>query len=227
VPRKKQNSENKPKPVMRLKPRKVQQPIPKTAQKTLAYKLIYPDGICQVNERFYSKMIQYQDINYQLALEEDKRAIFDKYCELLNYFDSSIKVQLCFYNYSGRIEDYQTSIAIDEQADAFNAIRCEYADMLSSQLAKGNNGLVKSKYLIFGIEADSYKTAKVRLERIELDLFGHLRGLGAIAPKSERSGTPAGDARPDEREPGKVSLRLETAQSQRAGNQRFHCSQWL
>lgn len=179
--RKKQKSEVNPIPVKRQTHNKPQQLIPKTAQKTLAYKLIYPDGICQVNERFYSKAIQYQDINYQLALEEDKRAIFDKYCELLNYFDSSIKVQLCFYNHSGRIEDYQTSIDIDEQADAFNAIRREYAEMLSSQLAKGNNGLVKSKYLVFGIEADSYKIAKVRLERIELDLFGHLRGLGAIA----------------------------------------------
>ena len=179
--RKKQKSEVNPIPVKRQTHNKPQQLIPKTAQKTLAYKLIYPDGICQVNERFYSKAIQYQDINYQLALEEDKRAIFDKYCELLNYFDSSIKVQLCFYNHSGRIEDYQTSIDIDEQADAFNAIRREYAEMLSSQLAKGNNGLVKSKYLVFGIEADSYKTAKARLERIELDLFGHLRGLGAIA----------------------------------------------
>jgi hypothetical protein len=142
---------------------------------------MYPDGICQVSERFFSKVIQYQDINYQLALEEDKRAIFDKYCEFLNYFDSSIKIQLCFYNYSGRIEDYQASIDIDDQQDAFNDIRHEYADMLSSQLAKGNNGLVKSKYIVFGIEADSYKTAKTRLERIELDIFGHLRGLGSIA----------------------------------------------
>jgi hypothetical protein len=69
VQRKKQKSEVKPIPVKRQKRNKPQQLIPKTAQKTLAYKLIYPDGICQVNERFYSKAIQYQDINYQLALE--------------------------------------------------------------------------------------------------------------------------------------------------------------
>ena len=73
--RKKQKPETKPLPIKRPKNNKPQQLIPKTAQKTLAYKLIYPDGICQVNERFNYKAIQYQDINYPLALEEDKRAI--------------------------------------------------------------------------------------------------------------------------------------------------------
>ena len=115
---------------------------------------MYPDGICQVREGYYSKVVQYQDINYQLAQEDDKRAIFDKYCEFLNYFDSSIHVQLCFYNYSGRIEDYQVAIKIEEQKDAFNDIRQEYSQMLRNQLAKGNNGLIKNKYLVFGIEAN-------------------------------------------------------------------------
>ena len=127
---------------------------PRTAQKTIPYKLMYPDGICQVREGYYSKVVQYQDINYQLAQEDDKRAIFDKYCEFLNYFDSSIHVQLCFYNYSGRIEDYQVAIKIEEQKDAFNDIRQEYSQMLRNQLAKGNNGLIKNKYLVFGIEAN-------------------------------------------------------------------------
>ncbi|MEL7627184.1 MAG: DUF87 domain-containing protein [Anaerolineaceae bacterium] len=154
---------------------------PRTAQKTIPYELMYPDGICQVREGYYSKVVQYQDINYQLAQEDDKRAIFDKYCEFLNYFDSSIHVQLCFYNYSGRIEDYQVAIKIEEQKDAFNDIRQEYSQMLRNQLAKGNNGLIKNKYLVFGIEANDYRTAKTRLERIELDIFSHLRGLGAIA----------------------------------------------
>ena len=142
---------------------------------------MYPDGICQVKEGYFSKVVQYQDINYQLAQEEDKRAIFDKYCEFLNYFDRSIHVQLCFYNYSGRIADYQVTIDIEEQKDAFNDIRQEYAEMLRNQLAKGNNGLIKNKYLVFGIEADNYRIAKTRLERIELDVVNHLRGLGAIA----------------------------------------------
>ncbi|MFA5612533.1 MAG: conjugal transfer protein TraE, partial [Anaerolineaceae bacterium] len=179
--RKRSAEPTRPKAALRKRKTRPEKRFPKTAQKTIPYKLMYPDGICQVNEHFFSKVIQYQDINYQLALEEDKRAIFDKYCEFLNYFDSSVKLQLCFYNYSGRTEDYQSLIAIDDQQDAFNDIRHEYAEMLSSQLAKGNNGLLKSKYIVFGIEALSYKKAKTRLDRIEMDVFAQLHGLGAIA----------------------------------------------
>ena len=39
------------------------------------------------------------------------------------------------------------------QNDAFNSIRSEYAGMLKNQLSKGNNGLVKHKYITFSIEA--------------------------------------------------------------------------
>ncbi len=181
-----QNPPVKPKPPGKAKPVKrnpkpKKRVIPNTAQKTIPYQLMYPDGICQVSSTFFSKMVRYRDINYQLAQEDDKRAIFERYCEFLNYFDSSIHVQLCFYNYSGRMEDYQAAISIHDQDDDFNDIRYEYAQMLKNQLAKGNNGLVKTKYLVFGIEADSYKACKHRLERIELDILGHLKGLGAAA----------------------------------------------
>lgn len=43
--------------------------------------------------------------------------------------------------------------------------------MLRRQLAQGNNGLTKTKYLTFGIEAESMKQAKPRLIHIEIDLM--------------------------------------------------------
>ena len=50
--------------------------------------------------------------------------------------------------------------------------------MLQNQLARGNNGLVKTKYLTFGVEAESIKAAKPRLERIETDIINNLKRLG-------------------------------------------------
>ena len=46
------------------------------------------------------------------------------------------------------------------------------------QLSKGNNGLVKTKYLTFGIEADNPKLAKHRLERIENDIRLNFKRMG-------------------------------------------------
>lgn len=47
--------------------------------------------------------------------------------------------------------------------------------------AKGSHGLNKAKYVTFGIEADGIKTAKPRLERIELDLLMRFKRLGVRA----------------------------------------------
>ena len=53
--------------------------------------------------------------------------------------------------------------------------------MLQNQLARGNNGLIKTKYLTFGIDADSIKAAKPRLERIETDILNNFKRLGVAA----------------------------------------------
>ena len=139
------------------------------------------DGICQVTKTFFSKTIQFYDINYQLALNEDKTTIFENYCDLLNYFDSSISVQLSFINQQVDVAEFEKSIDIPDQNDDFNAIREEYRTMLKNQLSKGNNGLVKTKYITFGIEAESLKVARSRLERIETDILNNFKVLGAQA----------------------------------------------
>lgn len=150
----------------------------KSAQDSIPYLRMFPDGICHVTDRFYTKTIRFQDINYQLAQNEDKTAIFESWCDFLNYFDSSIKFQFSFLNMTANAKDYESSISIKPQQDDFDSIRTEYADMLHNQLAKGNNGLTKTKYLTFGIEADSIRIAKPRLERIENDLWNGLKRIG-------------------------------------------------
>ncbi len=155
--------------------------LPKTAQQTIPYQEMCRDGICIVGDRYFTKQIQFFDVNYQLAQNEDKNLIFENYCDFLNYFDSSIKVQLSFLNQRADMEEYQKSIHIPEQADNFNGIRREYSGMLKNQLARGNNGLTKTKYITFGIEADSLKEAKPRLERIEADVLANFKVLGVRA----------------------------------------------
>lgn len=155
--------------------------IPFTAQETLPYKEIYRDGICQTEDKFFSKTIQFFDINYQLAKNDDKTTIFENYCEFLNYFDSSVRFQITFLNQQVNFDEYSKTIDIPPKGDAFDDIRKEYADMLKMQLAKGNNGLVKTKYITFGIKAESLRAAKSRLERIETGILNNFKVLGAAA----------------------------------------------
>lgn len=152
-----------------------------TAQQTIRYKNIYPDGICKIDNSHYSKTVQFYDINYQLAQNDDKSAIFESYCDFLNYFDHSIAVQFSFVNRHTSAEDFENMIAIPEQDDDFNDIRHEYSEMLKSQLTKGNNGLTKTKYVTFTIEAKDLKSAKQRLERIETDVLNNFKAMGVKA----------------------------------------------
>ena len=155
--------------------------IPQTAQQTIPYQEMCRDGICVVNPHYFTKQIQFHDINYQLAQNEDKNAIFENWSDFLNYFDSSIHIQLSFLNQRTDAEECRQSIRIPDQPDAFNSIRKEYSDMLQSQLARGNSGLSKTKYITFGIEAENLKAAKLRLERIEADILANFKVLGVRA----------------------------------------------
>ena len=142
---------------------------------------MFPDGICRVTEHYYTKTVQFQDINYQLSLNEDKTAIFDGWCDFLNYFDASVQFQLSFVNLSANKDTYGRQIVIPLRGDKDDSIRTEYTQMLRDQLAKGNNGLIKTKYLTFGIEADGLKAAKPRLDRIETDILNNFKRLGVAA----------------------------------------------
>ena len=153
----------------------------KSAQDSIPYERMWPDGICRVSDSHYTKTIQFQDINYQLSQNEDKTAIFEGWCDFLNYFDSSIHFQLSFLNLAASEETFANSISIPPQRDAFDSIREEYTTMLQNQLGRGNNGLIKTKYLTFGIDADSIKAAKPRLERIETDILNNFKRLGVAA----------------------------------------------
>ena len=153
----------------------------KSAQDSIPFQRVFPDGICRVTDTYYTKTIQFQDINYQLSQNEDKTAIFDGWCDFLNYFDALVHFQLTFLNMAANKDTYGTQITIPLRGDEDDAIRTEYTQMLRDQLAKGNNGLIKTKYLTFGIEADGMKTAKPRLERIETDVLNNFKRLGVAA----------------------------------------------
>ena len=153
----------------------------RTAQQTIPYLAMYPDGICKVTEKKYSKCVVFEDINYQLAQADDKTAIFENWCDFLNYFDASVSVQLSFINQGTQREQAEKAISIPAQEDAFNSIRTEYSDMLKNQLSKGNNGLVKHKYITFTVEADNKAAAKSRLSRIETDVLNNFKVLGVTA----------------------------------------------
>ena len=158
--------------------KKPQKPaVPQTAQQSIPMQRMFEDGTCRVKANYYTRTIQYQDINYQLAQQEDKTAIFDGWCDFLNYFDSSIRFQLSFINRRSRSRS-KYRVNIPQAEDSFNSIRAEFTGMLKNQIARSNNGIERSKYITFGLPADGIGEARPRLERVEADVTGNLKRLG-------------------------------------------------
>ena len=155
--------------------------VPHTAQQSIPFDRMFPDGICRVGNDYYTKTVQFQDINYQLAQQEDKTEIFEEWCAFLNFFDSSVNFQLSFENMATDVSDFEKSIRIAHKKDGFDDIRDEYSDVLLHQMEAGNNGLTKTKYLTFGIHAESMKAAKPRLIHIETDILNNFKKLGVRA----------------------------------------------
>lgn len=152
-----------------------------SAQDSIPFQQMFRDGICKVSDNYYTKTIRFQDINYQLNQNEDKTAIFDGWSDFLNYFDSSVNFELSFMNLSAKDDSFSRQLIIEPQGDDFDEIRDEYTTMLQDRLSRGNNGLIKTKYITFGIEAENIKAAKPRIERIETDILNNFKKLGVTA----------------------------------------------
>lgn len=180
---------------------------PQTAQQTIPYREMHKDGICRIAEDYYTKTIEYEDINYAVASTEDQGIIFDAYCGFLNYFDATLPYQLSFINHRSRPES-RYSVNIPPQDDQYNSVRDEYTGMLKGQIAKSNNGIVRSKYITFGIHAAGIQTARPRLERVEANILSNYGKLGVQArPLSgkERLALLHSQLRPGSREPFRFS----------------------
>ena len=148
-----------------------------SAQQTIPYLVMHPDGVCQLPGGLYTKTVEYEDINYSVASTEDQTAIFGGWSSFLNYFDSSLPFQLSFINRRSRSRS-KYKVNIPPAQDDFDSIRAEFTSMLKNQIAKSNNGIERSKYITFGLPAEGIAEARPRLERVEADVTGNLKRLG-------------------------------------------------
>lgn len=151
---------------------------PKTAQHSIRYERMLENGICEIIDGLYSKTIKFSDINYQIARRDEQIEIFSKYCELLNYFDSSIPIQITIQNKSIDKEDFKNGMLIKNRDDSLNKLRKEYNQMLSEKALEGQNSILREKYLTFSTYATDDEAANQTLNRIETDIINNFKPLG-------------------------------------------------
>ena len=142
---------------------------------------MYPDGICHVTGKTYSKAVRFDDLTYRLAQPETKDRIFSDWCDFHNSFDPSVHFQISCMNLSTDLTPYQDRLRIPRQQNDCDKLGAELENVMLAQFSKGNNGLLKSRYVVFSVEVDSPKQAKPRLELIETDVLRSFKKLGTKA----------------------------------------------
>lgn len=152
-----------------------------STQQTIAFEEVYEDGICKVHDDFYTKMIEFHDVNYVLLDDTERANVLGLYSQCINCFDPSVTCQLFLFNRRVNAKNLETQFDIALQGDSHDDIREEYSEMLKNLSTKGTNGIVKGKYLIFGVEAPNLKEARSRFKGLQSDIVNHFRGIGSNA----------------------------------------------
>ena len=89
----------------------------RTAQDTLPFRQMYPDGLCRLDDVTWSRCIEFEDVNYQLAKPDDQTAIFEALCDMYNAHDASIGLELSLVSHRMNREDFVKRIEIAAQND--------------------------------------------------------------------------------------------------------------
>ena len=155
--------------------------IPDSTQKTITFEKMFRDGICKVRSGYYTKMVGFDDLNYVLKDEEEQADILGLYSQFINYFEPGIHFQLFLFNRQVGEETLIKRFEIAMQGNEHDIIRKEYSGIEKKLCAKGNNGVVKGKYVVFGIEAKNYKEARAKLNIVERDVIQNLGSVGTVA----------------------------------------------
>lgn len=145
---------------------KIKGEIPESSQDTIPYKKIYENGIMEFDDNYYSMTIAFEDINYQMLDDDDKDELFERWCKLINCFMPGIHFQFFYQNREMNKKDYAKDFIIPSQNDGIDLPRKEYSNVTKAAFEKGANNIKKERFVIFGIKANNYNAAKVKLGQI-------------------------------------------------------------
>ena len=158
---------------------KVKGSIPETAQDTIPYKIPYEDGIFESADGYFTQTVAYEDVNYELLDNDPKNILFERWCSLINYFEPEIHFQFNYGNMELDQKRYAKNFELKSQDDRFDLVRKEYSDMQVDKFSKGTNNLNKERYLTYGIHVTDYKSAKIKLNKINKQIESKLKRLGS------------------------------------------------
>jgi len=153
--------------------------VPKTVQDSIPYFAVYEDdGIIETEKGTFTKSYLLQDINYQIAKQQEQEEMFIKYGEFLNSFDPTIRFQISIIQNNVNMHDFEEKVMLKMKDDNLDELREERNRMLKTKLLEGKNNLKKEKYLTVAVKCNSYEEAQTQFARLDTEINGHINKIG-------------------------------------------------
>lgn len=120
--------------------------VPKSMQEIIPVKQVFEDGIFLLEDDYYSKTWQFEDINYQIASEDEQLETLSNYIKFINSLDNGVESKLTINNRKIDKVKFFDEILLEDKNDGLDVFRKEYNDMLVDKITDANS-IVQEKYL--------------------------------------------------------------------------------
>ena len=155
-----------------------------SVQNTISYEQMYENGLCCLGDDRYSISFSFDDINYQTAKKEDQLDIFQKYCELLEYYGPETEIQVSILNRHINPDKFKETMLIHEKSDEYSTLRKERNNIMLKQSVHSNNSLISDKYITITQSAENYEKAINNFSRVVADTKQNFKNIGCKAEEA-------------------------------------------
>lgn len=157
--------------------------LPKTVQESIPIEGFMQNGIIETSKGVFTKSYKLDDVNFDIAPNEEQEAILKAYMDFLNSFNENIQWQFLIYNHEIDKKETIRNIRFAPRKDGLNKYRQEENTVLLNALKKGNNSIKHDKYLVVSIEDVNVDHANTSFRRIDSEISKRLRRISKTDTK--------------------------------------------
>ena len=153
--------------------------LSKKVLSTIPYQKVLSDDIFFLGKKMYSKAYTFDDINFNLADEEQQYMYLERYIEFLGILDDTVDCQICCWNSRLNMEEFKKATLMPQKADALFDYRYEFnSKVLEANIRKGQNAIQKHMYITLTIKAPDEESAVRRFRTLDITAMNTFNRIG-------------------------------------------------
>lgn len=133
--------------------------LPKTVQDSIPVEGFLDDGIFETSKGTFTRSYYLEDINFNMATDDEQLSMFSAFSDLLNSFNGDTRFQFSIFNHKIDKKEMLKNIKIPPQKDGLNKYRQELNTIFLDALKKGNSSIAHDKYLTISIDETNVEKA--------------------------------------------------------------------